>query len=256
MNGSTQNWDCARLRAVAGLTAALTILMALIMLAGMVGYPAREKFHDNIQSPVLALELARNKDDLQQVFQTADPKDAPGEVNGADALNAYRAVSALKGDTIEDCGFIPLYSSFLFAIIVLFSSDSVKKRLRIGPGLLIVAVAALDYAENLGIFRAIAAPAVTDHLAHAIRYPSLAKWALLGVALVVLGGLMMISKVDVFPKGMRKLLGAAFILTGVMLAGGTACPVWIGYANQVFALLVIVSAIGLLWPFFARKWPN
>jgi len=219
------------------------------MIAEMTSYPAKQKFHSGeIVSPVLALELARDAADLQEVFQTEHPKEADA-IRGPESLNAYRAVSALERDTVDDCGFIPLYSLFLFSMAVLFTSDTVKRRTRLLAGLLIAAVAVLDYFENVGIFKAINAQTVTTELAHAIRYPSLGKWTLLGITLLFLGGIIFVSQVEVFWDWTRKLLGIAFVITGLMLLIGTTCPMWFASANILFSVLLIVSACGLLTPF-------
>jgi hypothetical protein len=241
----------SRLRATAGITAVLSSLVAIFMLAGLAGYPAKEKFHDGeIVSPVLALELARNTDDLKEVLQTDHPKDAVTGGTAPESFRPYRAVSALKVNTIEDCGFIPLYSLFLLSMVNLFSSSLAKSKIRIAAGLLIAAVAAFDYAENVGIFKALAASVLSNDLAYAIRYPSLAKWALLGTTLVVLGGVTIMSQTPVLWEWVRKLLGAAFVLTGIMLLVATSCPMWFGYANLLFSALVFISAVGLLATFF------
>lgn len=239
----------APLRAVTGVTAVLTALMGIIMLAGMVRYPDKGKFHDNeISSPVLAMELARNRTDLEEVLQTQHPHQAA--IKDSDSLNAYRAVSALYANTIEDCGFIPLYSLFLLPMILLFTGTSAKNKIRVAARILIGAVAVLDYAENYGIFKTLHASIVTDELAHAIRYPSLGKWALLGVTLLVLGSVMVTSHKDVLSESVRTVLGIGFAITGVLLLMGMLCPMWIGNANLLFSLLIIASATGLLAPFF------
>ncbi|HET9165494.1 MAG TPA: hypothetical protein VFP11_05825 [Candidatus Angelobacter sp.] len=251
MMQALESSNITRLRTAAGIAAVLASLMAIKMIAGMTRYPANNDFHNGeISGPVLALELARNAEDLRDVLQTEHPGEALKQPRDIESLTAYRAVSALETNTIQDCGFIPLYSLFLAAMIGVFTSHAAKSRTRLAAWLLIAAVAALDYAENIGIFRAIAASSLSDEAAHAIRYPSLAKWALLGVTLLVLGGAMILSPVAAMWESARKLLGMLFALTGLMLLMATLCPMWFSWATQLFALLVILSACGLLAPFF------
>lgn len=242
------------LRVSIAILALLAAVMVMIMAWGLGRYqPKPESFHHGkIKSPVLALELARDRNDLIEVLQTTNPALTLSWPNGCGFEIQRGPVCALRINAVQDCVFIPLYAGFLLCMALLFSKSPRRPWLGLAGAALAVAVALFDYAENRGIFRALRANSITDQTAQAISSPSRAKWTLLGLNLLFIGVVICISRLPDFRAWVRWLLGISYGIVGLMLLAATECLPVFAMAMPLFGLLVFISAGGLLGPFFRR----
>jgi hypothetical protein len=143
-------------------------------------YPFEHNFHDDIDSPVLAIELATNAKALEAVLGTENPADVNPRTNPS------IAVACLRTNTFKDFWFIPLYTLFLWQFAALFAirADGSRMAHRRTIAGLAVLIAVLDCTENIGILRALGASRLSDFTAQAICWPSRGKWSLLRVSAV------------------------------------------------------------------------
>ncbi len=200
-------------------------------------YSFQHRFHHNIDSPVLALELARNSSDLDAVFQRNDP-------GNPDPQKSSKALGALLLNTILDCFFIPLYAGYLILFGLTYHPASFER-----SALMILAgsTALLDYLENCLKFGALAGREIRPYI------PSLMKWSLLALVLLVLARLLLSRHPGPYSIASRRLLallhGAAalLILFGVVF---TQYP-WLAVGTQLFACTVLINVIGLFGPVLA-----
>src|SRR5712691_4522967 len=79
-------------------------------------YPFPHNFHDDIDSPVLAIELAPDTEALEVVLGTDKPANVDRTTNPGIA-----AVACLRANTFEDFFFIFLYTLFLWQFASLFA---------------------------------------------------------------------------------------------------------------------------------------
>jgi hypothetical protein len=244
-----------KLRAAIAILALLAAVMVTIMGRDFGRYQPRPKsFHDHqIMSPILAVELARNRDDLIEVLQTTNPALILSWPNECGIEIQRGPVCAVRINTIQDCVFIPLYSGFLLCMALLFSRVPKRQWLGLAGIAFAATVALLDYAENRGIFEALRTVMITDQTAQTISIPSRAKWTLLSLNLLFIGALICISRLPDFRAWGRWLLGMVYGVVGlVLLLAATARTALFAIATPLFGLLIIISAIGLLGPFFKR----
>jgi hypothetical protein len=217
---SDEHWA---LRVVIAILALLAVVMVTVMARDLGRYqPRPETFHDGeIKSPVLAVELARNRDDLVEVLQTTNPVLTLAWPNGCGFEIQRGPVCALRINTTQDCVFIPLYAGFLLCMALLFSRTPRRGWLGMAGAALAVTVALFDYAENRGIFKALGTDALTDQTALAISNPSRAKWILLGVTLLFIGLLICISRLANFRAWGEMAAWDQLWIGGIDVAGGS-----------------------------------
>lgn len=156
-------------------------------------------------NPVLALELAASG----------------AEIDAINRSEGGKATAFIKQQLSKDFGYIAIYVVF-FSCLALLLTELVSdwsKYLSLGAVVCAVIAGMFDVIENLRMIKATSTPAgaATDSLANSIRYPSLAKWALLfvvcllvGVTLSRRGGLLLIP-------GLAFLIAALLGLSGVTL---------------------------------------
>jgi hypothetical protein len=123
-----------------------------------------------ITNPVLAMEVARSVDEVDAIL--------------GDAPSPDREAMRLK--QFADFGFICAYAA-LFVLMSLFLIPQ-GRALAISVGALGLIAAVLDVIENLGILRVVNTDLThtTQTMIDAVRYPSLAKWALVSLAMGML----------------------------------------------------------------------
>jgi hypothetical protein len=242
------------LRVSIAILAFLAAVMVLIMAWGLRRYlPKPESFHHGqIKSPVLALELASDRNDLIEVLQTINPALTLSWPNGCGFEIRRGPICALRINTLQDCVFIPLYAGFLLCMALLFSMAPRRLWLGLTGAALAIAAAVFDYAENRGIFKALGTDALTDQTALAISSPSRMKWTLLGLNLLFLGVLICISRLTNFRAWVRWVLSVGYWIAGLMLLAATARLSLFALATPLFGLVIVISAGGLLGPFFKR----
>ncbi len=115
---------------------------------------------------------------------------------------------------------------------------------------LILGTALFDYLEDWQIYRAL------NGANPAIYLASLAKWGLLGLALVFTAVLLLRSASPVYSLPTKRLLGVAYLLSGGLIVAAVSLGQWIGYSYigiglEIFGFLAIVHVIGLLGPHFS-----
>jgi hypothetical protein len=212
-------------------------------------YPFAHNFHDKIDSPILALELSTNTDDLNEVLRTENPGQA------APDTAAGKAVACLRTNTYEDFFFIPLYTSFLWAFAVLFAIGPHRRHVthRRAIAVVVILVAAFDCAENVGILRALGAYSLSPSLAPAISWPSRCKWGLFAVALLFTGWILVRSSGPLYSLATRRLLALAYGAAAILMLIGLMKPHVIELATSMFAVLTIINIVALLGPYIEAK---
>jgi hypothetical protein len=194
-----------------------------------VPYRLEHRFHHNIDSPVLALELSRNQSDIDAVLQNSKP-----------------AHDALFRNTVLDCVFIPLYSGYLLLFGLAYHPRGSDKFVLI---FLAVATALADYAENALMFLALGARA------HSVYIPSLVKWSLLGLLLILIATLLLSRNLGPYTVPTRRLLGLGHIAAGALILLGVAFShyPWLALGVELFGFTLLINAIGLFGPVLAIK---
>jgi DMSO reductase anchor subunit len=162
--------------------------------------------------PIMHIELPRDESDLRAVLSVGD--------------QAANVRDVRTGNTIDSFLFIPAYAGLLAAIGVLLRRHSAA-RLRaivVTALLLVPLIAACDWVENGGIgqtldhFETSAGPHARD--AARIAYPSLAKWLLLTLVLLVYG-VAAVAEPPVWRRGIGVLLLVfAAVLTSTLARYG------------------------------------
>ncbi len=211
--------------------------MTVALTAWPAPYSFKHRFHHDIDSPVLALELARDPSDIDAVLQRDDP-------GNPDPQKSNKAIRALFLNTVLDCFFIPLYAGYL----ILFGFTYHPERFdRVALICLVIMTGILDYAENILMFGAVAGRDMPVYV------PSLMKWSLLALVLLMLAKLLLSGHPGPYSIPTRRLLallhmGAALlILLGVIF---TEYP-WIALGTQLFAFTLLINVIGLFGPVLA-----
>src|SRR5580704_4781441 len=215
----------------AAAAAVLMIVWIAVMAWVPPKYPFPHIFHHDVASPVLALEISRDADDIEAVLHRADPQ-------------AKQAAGFERVSNRLDLIFIPLYAFFFWSMARVFTG---RTRLLT---LFILGTALFDYAEDWLIFR------VLDGENPAIFIPSLAKWGLLGVVLLGTAVILLRSRSPVYSLSTKRLLAIAYFISGMLLLISVAFGVRIGYslialAIQLLAFVVVVHVIGFLGHYLA-----
>lgn len=271
------------------LAVVMTVYAAIIGIQLKQQYPFVHSFHQQIDSPILAVELPGCANDLKGVLGTAEPA-APNPARSSTLLdckgksvgilqndeslnlimkryhsdpNTYPqeiAVASLRTNTYEDFGFIVLYNLFLWKFAALFAvgangRPAVHRKIMAG---LVILTAIFDCMENIGILRALGASSLTDSMAHATRLPSLCKWGLFAAVLLLTGWILARSESPVYSLPTRRLLALAYWSAGALLLIGLGVPHVIELATDMFVLLVLANIVGLLGPWFEGRFlrPN
>jgi hypothetical protein len=230
-----------RARLATGVFALLLSLLGLWMLLDLQRYPCEHAFHHGIDSPVLAVELASNANELKTAISPACPVEAQ-----------KLAISVLRRNTVGDCFFIPLYALFVWSFGSLFSLRADGSRMSLSRVLaaILILTALADYVEDIGIFRSLAlGPA--DAIAQFTCWPSRGKWILLGAALVLTAVILVRSENPIYSLATRRLFSIAYIVSGALLIAGVWLPVLIGLAMGLFSLIVLFQVFALLGPYVA-----
>lgn len=223
-----------------GVAAVLAIVWSLLMSAALTTrapYWFEHRFNHGIDSPVLALELARNQQDIDVVLQKSDK-------TNPDPQKTEKAQNALFWNTVLDCIFIPLYTGYIVLFGLAYHPQALRRILLI---LLAAATALADYTENARMFLALAGHAQSVYI------PSLIKWSLLGLVLILLATLLLSNNIGPYTLPTRRLLGLAHIAAGALLLAGVVFTryAWLALGAELFALTLLFNAIGLLGPLFA-----
>jgi len=184
---------------------------------------------DDLNSPLLAMELLRSPDQLEQVV--GDPSDLKNNRKDMERL------------TKIDFGFIAAYSCLFLLVSLRLRQRSYK-----WTGILLIAAglgaAVFDVRENLAIFRTLECLCTTP------RAPSLIKWALTFIALLLVAPVF----VDSTLKPLRRTVGyfaAALCVTAALMGlAGVSLGV-----DPLIERAATFMGLGLLagWFFFATR---
>lgn len=196
------------------LAALLTTLWALLMGAALkvpalAPYPFPPRFHQDVASPVLALELARGAEDIRNVLP-----DGRGRAT-------LRARWALFVNTALDVVLIPLY---VWCLIRLVRAVRAPGRLRTAACVLALLAGAADLVENGCMLAAIRGAAV------AVMVPSLVKWGLLGIALLLIGVAYAQKHEPLFSLATDRMLSITLLYAGGLLVFGVMAGSVFGYS--------------------------
>jgi len=142
---------------------ALACVVVLVVHSGRPDFTSASQPVRGIANPVLALQMARNVDEVDAVLG-----DAPSPDREAMRIKQY-----------IDFGFIASYAGLYLALAMMFRSRAGWIAAICGG-----AAACFDVAENFAILRILDVPlrSTTQAMIDAIRHASLAKWTLAYVA--------------------------------------------------------------------------
>src|SRR5215469_9008042 len=241
-----------RARLWTGILAVLMSSLGLWMSIDLNRYPCEHDFHHQIDSPVLAIELASTREEVEKVLNPVCATHP--DLSGPKAQQ--RAHSALLRDTIADCFFIPLYTLFIWSFGSLFAVDKAKPLLTLRRALTLatIATATAAYVENTGIFRLLHL-GPSDMLAQFTSWPSRLKWTMLAFSLLLTAVILVLSQNRMYSLATRRLLAIGYIAIGTLLAVGLWRPAIIGLAMKMFALIVLLQIVALLGPYFTPSFP-
>ncbi len=219
----------------------LAVLWAIWMDIAFTVWPApysfQHRFHHKIDSPILALEMARNSSDIDAVLQRNDP-------GNPDPDKGTKAIQALYLNTVLDCFFIPLYTGYLVLFGLAYHPGAFARSVLIG---LTAATGLTDYAENVLLFGVLGGRAIPVYIV------SQAKWIWLALVLSVLASLLLSRHTGPYSIATRRVLaflhiGAAlFVLLGITFA---EYP-WLALGAELFTFTVLINVIGLFGPVLA-----
>jgi hypothetical protein len=234
----------------AGIAAFVTVAWAAVLMLLPPEYPFPHKFHHDVDSPVLALEISRGAKDINPVLCPDLPEQAEAKGCGFGEKDAKPTPMEAQAKEFEyksnqlDLVFIPLYAFSLWALARVFTNRTgLLTLLILGTGL-------FDYWEDWRIFSAL------DGASPEIYIPSLIKWGLLGLVFLGIGVILLQSKSPVYALATKRLLSLAYFLSGILLLISVALGTWIEYslialANGVFGFLLVVHAVAFLGPYLA-----
>jgi hypothetical protein len=223
-------------------------LMMVLLPRGDEDNPFGHNFSADISSPVLALELSRTTDDVEKVLHR----------RGGPAAIVERAIAALRRNTQLDLVFIPLYVGYLILLARLFTASPPGipvSRLRNWVTVAAVGAGVFDYVEDWFMFSTLGG-------AEPLEFePSVIKWLLLAVTLLLLGCCTVRSGAPVYSFATRALLGSAHVVAGILMLIGIVFASLIGYSclelgNTVLGVTVAVNVVGLLGPSVAQFFPG
>jgi hypothetical protein len=189
-------------------------------------------------SPVLALELAANGTEIDAINRSEGGK----------------ATAFIKKHLSKDFGYIAIYVVF-FSCLALLLTELVSdwsKYLSLGAVVCAVMAGVFDVIENFRMLKAMSTPAgiATDSLANSIRYPSLAKWALLFVVSLLVGVTLSRQGGWFLIPGLAFLIAALLGLSGVTLNLLRPKYYWMFSASLGFwgFGIICIAITFTLWP--------
>lgn len=208
-----------------GILAVLNLAM-IALISGQPFFTNASHAVRGITNPVLAMEVARNVEEVDLVLS-----DAPSPDREAMRIKQY-----------ADFGFIVAYAALYIAMARMFGS-----RLALAAATVGVIAAIFDVIENFAILRILDVDLAhtTRGLIDAIRYPSLIKWAWSSIALGLFGLLMMRT-----PKPGLKIAGA---FAGIAALLGL-CGLADNRLLQWFMAPMLAVLVSLAVLFFRPRW--
>lgn len=222
-----------QLRLTSGLiifVAGYTVWMGQLEICGLPG---------NYTNPVLALELVKDGADIDEINRAKKEVDS----------KTVTANAFISEQLRKDYGFIVLYV-LLFSVVGLLLmrlTSAPWKGIALSGIICAVVGGSLDFVENSGMRKALAFTngGAKDDLAMMIRYPSLAKWALVFLCLLLIGisFLWGQTRVGVCACGCGVLLS----LSGVIGLLGVIANLYKPQFNPLLPGAVGLQALGFIW---------
>ena len=155
-------------------------------------------------NPVLALELAASGAEIDAINRSENGK----------------STEFIKRQLPKDFGYIAVYVLFFSCLALVLTELAIGRSKYLGLTAAVCAVLAgiLDVVENIGMRKATETQvgAATNSLANSIRYPSLAKWALLFVCCLLVGLILARLRGWILIPGLAFLIAALLGLSGVI----------------------------------------
>jgi len=190
-------------------------------------------------NPVLALELVEKGTHIDQI-------------NRAEKKVGEKIVTAngfISEQLRKDSGFIILYV-LLFSLVAFALTQITHAQWKwaavIGIACAVTA-GILDFIENSGMRKALALNQGegTDELADLIRYPSLAKWGLTFIFLILIGLIFVLGR----QAGSVHSVGIGFLLLigGLVGLSGVIANLINPQSYVMFPLALLVQAAGFVW---------
>ena len=205
----------------------LAILFALYSL--WMGQMKARDLPAGYTNPVLALELAANG----------------AEINAINSSEGGKASAFIKNQLSKDFGYIVIYVVLFSCVALLLTEVTSDWGKYLGWGAVACAVLAgvFDLIENLGMLKAVSTPAgaASDSLANSIRYPSLAKWALLFVFCLLVG--LTLSRLS----GSLLIPGFAFLIAAVLGLSGVTLNLLRPKAYWMFSAAIVLWGLATLY---------
>jgi hypothetical protein len=214
----------------------------LIVLIGLAVYArlAKKEYPERTlpggtKNPVIALELVKSKDEIKMTL---------GE-DGDESSETMRGMlrKDVKGDSFV---FIPLYWALIMAMSWLLTRRQIDGAFWMGivAGACITGAAIFDYMENSGMSTALdtSIARTTDQMAAAIRNPSLAKWALIFIAMGLLSALF-------WRQNWIVAIAVIYLLIGIIGMIGLIYHQAIEWAFTLMAVsMILVALLFAFWP--------
>jgi hypothetical protein len=152
-------------------------------------------------------------------------------------------------NTLLDFVFIPLYVWFLLTFVV---SVIPRGKLRVIAILFALSAGICDVIEDIFILLAVNSRPVP------IFIPSLAKWAMIGLTVAVIGRCLIRDHDIIYSIATDRLLGLAYLASGLLLLFGVAAGEWFGYSwiqhgAAIFAAAFLISGIYVV-AYCVRRW--
>jgi hypothetical protein len=204
---------------------ALAAVGLIVALNGKPEFSSASRPPRGIASPVVALEMARNVEEVDAILG-----DAPGPDREAMRLKQYL-----------DFAFIACYVALYLAIAAAFSPYG--RGIAIAAAVCGAAAGVFDVVENIGILRIVGVPLreTTQSMTDAIRIPSLSKWTLAFAAITLLAVLLWRTG----RRGLRAIALVDFLAAVIGFCGlfDNALLVWAGI--PMVAGIVGIGAVAL-----------
>ena len=229
--------NCLSLETQFQLIGGLVLLLAAYAI--WLGQLTLDRLPGNYRNPVLALELVASGDHIDQINRAS--KQRKGKTVTANAF--------LSEQVCKDYGFIVIYVllfSALGLLLARLTSPPLRWTALVGVACAVLA-GVLDFVENSGMRKALALTegGASDDLANMIRYPSLAKWALLFVFSVLIGIVFLLARQ---PGSLSALaIGLLWLLGGFVGLSGVIANLYKPRSYVMFPGAVVLQSVGLLW---------
>jgi hypothetical protein len=215
------------------------ILIVLISLGVYARYKKKEYPERTLPSwtknPVLALELVKSKAEIEMTL-------------GEDSDPSNQTMREMQRQGLKDDSFvfIPFYWLLIMAMSWLLTRRQIDGALWMGiaAAACVTGAAIFDYMENSGMRKALdtSIANTTDQMAHAIRNPSLAKWALIFIAMALLSGLF-------WRQNWLSAIAVIYLMIGFVGLVGLIYHQAIEWAFTLMLIsIILIAALFTIWP--------